>query len=206
MRIETVILQPLSVNCYLIVSDDKEALIVDPGGEPERVAAKIEELGVKPVGIINTHGHFDHIGGVTELKNRYGIPFSIHKDDDFLLTQSVDHAAKFGFPRIDPPKAERLLSDGDKIEFGGEEIEVIHTPGHTPGGVSLYIPAIKTAITGDTLFREAVGRSDFPYAEHETLIKSVKERLLVLPDETKVLPGHDIPSTIGHEKKWNPFT
>ncbi|ADD68216.1 beta-lactamase domain protein [Denitrovibrio acetiphilus DSM 12809] len=204
MKLESIIVGPLAVNCY-IISKDGKAVIVDPGGNTESIVKYLKQGKLTPVAIVNTHGHFDHIGSVSQLKEAYDIPFMLHKDDEFLCSHGAESSAMFGFDKIENPAITDYLTDGQQLSLGGIEIGVIHTPGHSPGGVCLYVRELKSVMTGDTLFLESVGRSDFPYASTEQLMHSIREKVFSLPDETKVFPGHGPSSSIGHEKKFNPF-
>lgn len=204
MKLNTIVVGPLGVNCYIISKDDK-AVIIDPGGDAPEIVKFLETNNLVPVAIVNTHGHFDHIGGVDELVKKYDIPFYIHKDDEFLVGHGAQTAMMFGTPAITNPTVTNYLSDEEELELSGINIKVMHTPGHSPGGVALYIKEIASVITGDTVFLESIGRSDFPYASHDQLLNSIKTKLITLPDETKVYPGHGPASSIGHEKEYNPF-
>jgi len=205
MKLDHMVVRPLFVNCFFLSDDDGNLIVFDPGGDADLIIDKIESENLKPKMILNTHGHFDHIGAVSELKEKYGIPFYIHKDDEFLLGQSKSHASLFGAEPAPVPAADGYVKDGDEIEFGGGKIKVLHTPGHTPGGVCYFIEPINAVITGDTLFCEGIGRSDFPYANHLELINGIAEKLLTLDDAVTVHPGHEEFSTIGWEKKNNPY-
>jgi glyoxylase-like metal-dependent hydrolase (beta-lactamase superfamily II) len=204
MNIDSIVVGPLGVNCY-IVSDGGEAVIVDPGGHAGHIAGLLDKNKLKPVAIVNTHGHFDHIGAVSELIDKYSIPFKLHRDDEFLVGHGSQTGTMFGFPPTVNPDVSEYIKEGDVIKLNGLTIRVIHTPGHTPGGVSLYVPELKSVITGDTLFLESIGRSDFPYADHSQLLAGIRNGLWTLPDDVRVLPGHGPASSIGHEKKYNPF-
>lgn len=204
MRIDTIVVGPLGVNCY-ILSEGGSAVIVDPGGDAAEIVRFLESNGLKPAAIVNTHGHFDHIGAIDELMKKYDIPFYIHRDDEFLVGHGAQTAMMFGAPEQVNPSVTNYLEDGQELEIGGVRMKILHTPGHSPGGVSIYLEEISSVITGDTLFLESIGRSDFPYASHDQLIGGIKSKLAVLPDDTKVYPGHGPESSIGHEMKYNPF-
>lgn len=201
---DSMVVGPLGVNCY-ILSDNGKAVIIDPGGHASEIAKYLTKNELTPVAIINTHGHFDHIGGVSELAERYGIPFRLHNGDEFLIAKGSDASTMFGFGVMKNPQITSHLTDGEVINFEGMSINVLHTPGHSPGGVCLYIKELNSVITGDTLFLESIGRSDFPYGDHGQLINSIKSKLMTLDDDVKVYPGHGPASTIGHEKSYNPF-
>lgn len=192
-------------NCYIIGCEEtKEGIVVDPGAEGQRILKKIEELGLKVNKIILTHGHVDHIGALAEVQEATGAKVLIHADDAAQLTDASKNLSAFVGQKMSVKAADQLLADNDKIECGKLTLEVIHTPGHTRGGISLRCePDI--LITGDTLFAGSVGRSDFPGGSHSQLISSIKNRLLIFPPETKVFPGHGPSSTIDEEKRENPF-
>jgi len=190
----------LEVNCYIVADEaTKEAAIIDPGAEPQVIKDYILKNNLKPLFIINTHGHADHIGG----NKFFDLPVFIHENDkDFLTDARKNLSAMFG-PGIGSPEAAKLIKDGDKIKVGSITLEVMHTPGHTPGGVSLKTD--KVVFTGDTLFFEGVGRTDLPDSSGEALIDGIKKKIFTLSDETIVYPGHGPASAVGHEKKNNPF-
>ncbi|MCG8472718.1 MAG: MBL fold metallo-hydrolase, partial [Desulfobacterales bacterium] len=162
-----------------------------------------EKLTVKA--ILNTHGHFDHVGANKRLKEATGAPIMIHEDDARMLSELSITAMAFGLKAENSPAADRLLKDGDTISFGEITLEVRHTPGHTPGGVTFYCEAEKVAFAGDTLFYGSIGRTDLPGGNYGTLISSIKTQLFSLPDETVVYTGHGPKTTIGTEKQYNPF-
>ena len=190
----------MAANCYILGCERTHgAAIIDPGADEKAIERQIAVLGLEPKMIINTHGHVDHIGANSKL----GLPVYIHKADAGQLTDPVKNvSASIGMPLKSPPAA-KLLQDGDRIDIGDIDIEVIHTPGHTPGSICLKFRDI--VFTGDTLFAEGVGRTDFPGGSEPELLKSIQEKLFVLPDSTKVYPGHGPATTIGHEKRKNPF-
>lgn len=191
---------PLETNCYIFgCAATKEAAVIDPGAEDALIKKQIDTLGLTPKCVINTHGHGDHIGANSKM----GLPVFIHASDAQLLTDPVKNISEMLGVTVSSPPANRLLEDGDKIEIGNLVLEVIHTPGHTSGSICLKCEDV--VFTGDTLFAEGAGRTDLPGGSEFKLIKSIKERLLVLPDGTKVYPGHGPPTSIGHEREHNPF-
>lgn len=191
-------------NCYIVYcKNTKEGMIVDPGGDMQTILGKIEEKELNIKYIVLTHGHGDHIGAVPELKEKLGVPLLIHEEDkDMIRDPEINLSSIMAMGEISL-KADRLLKDGDMIELGDISAQVIHTPGHTKGGISLKIGGY--LITGDTLFRRSIGRTDLAGGNYDTIIKSIKEKLLILDDELIVLPGHGEASTILEEKQSNPF-
>lgn len=187
-------------------------MIIDPGGEGDFISQKVLDLKLEPEFILATHGHFDHVLGVTELKLAFDIPFLMHKGDLFLLKRTRETAEYFLGPGACPEIPEELdlssladsfIKEGDVIKFGREKLGVIETPGHSPGGVSFYDKSSGVLFSGDTLFRQGIGRTDFSYASSEELEESLK-RLFELPDETAVYPGHGPETTLAAERPLYP--
>ena len=203
MLVKTITVGPFFENCFLVADEKtKEAWIVDPGAEGSRIRAEIQRLGLKPLKILLTHAHGDHIGAVEELRKHYNIPVFIHeKDHPLLISAEKNLSAAFGMP-ISVGKADGFLKEGDQLKLGGLSFEIIETPGHTPGGITIY--GEKTAFTGDALFAGSIGRYDFPHSDGEVLMQSLR-RLLKLPDDTAVYSGHGAATTIGRERETNPF-
>ncbi|MCG8400336.1 MAG: MBL fold metallo-hydrolase [Firmicutes bacterium] len=196
---------PMEANCYIIgCAETKEAAVVDPGAEGGRILSRLEKLGLQCKSIILTHGHMDHVGAINEVRQATDANVMIHSGDADMLTSPAQNLSLFMGSMLKFKKADRVLEDGDKVQVGNVLLEVIHTPGHTPGGICIKIKG-GGIITGDTLFAGSVGRSDFPGGSHNVLINSIKTRLLNFPDDTKVYPGHGPESSIGAEKKYNPF-
>ena len=204
MIIQSLVVGPIQANCF-ILGDEKtqEAVVIDPGDEAKRILAGLQKQALKLKYIINTHGHFDHVGANKALKEKTGAPILIHRVEAPLLAQLSSSAAVWGMQVDDSPPADRLLEDGDRISFGEITLEVIHTPGHSLGGISLYTP--KDLFVGDTLFAGSIGRTDFPGGDYEQLISGVRTRLFVLGDDVRVFPGHGPATTIGQERRYNPF-
>lgn len=193
-----------AANCYLVYEENnREAIIIDPGGDADDIIAKVEELGLDTKYIILTHGHGDHIAGVEAIKDRFNIPVAIHKKDKDILEDSDRNFSSTMAMGAVEVVADILLEEGDRIEFGGLIGKIIHTPGHTPGGITINIE--NCLFTGDTLFAGSIGRTDFPGGSFEDIINSIKDKLLIYPDETLVYPGHGVSSTIKGEKDNNPF-
>ncbi|NQU73198.1 MAG: MBL fold metallo-hydrolase [Candidatus Omnitrophica bacterium] len=191
---------PLETNSYIFGDEgSREVVLIDPGGESNKINKFIKAANLKLKYVINTHGHGDHIGGNSD----FNVGVLVHKlDKDFLENPLLNLSASFG-AQVISPKASRFLNDGDKIDIGNVYLEVIHTPGHTPGGICLRYDNL--IFSGDTLFFEGVGRTDIPNASWEALMDSLKNKLMQLPDACKVYPGHGSETTIGHERKNNPF-
>lgn len=191
-------------NCYIIGCEkSREAIIVDPGENSDYILERINELEVKPKYIVLTHGHGDHIGAVPEIKKVLKIPVMIHKDDEELIIDAEKNYSKhmkIGAVEIKPDK---LLHDQDKIKFGDLIADIIHTPGHTPGGISIKIG--DNILTGDTLFSNSIGRTDFFGGSFDNIIKSIKDKILIYNDEVKIFPGHGEETTVGKERLTNPF-
>ena len=197
---------PLSANSFIIGCEEtREGIIVDPGGDPEKIIAAIDGLGLRITSIINTHGHFDHVGGNLRLLEHTGAKLLVHEKDIHLLSKASDIAARYGGTSDNSPPPDSFLADGMILQVGRYRIGIIHTPGHTPGGCCLYMEDEGVLISGDTLFAEGVGRTDFPGGSHQGLIESIRTRLFTLPENTRVYPGHGPSTTIGHEKRHNPY-
>lgn len=204
MKIIVMTTSGYGTNCYIVFSEKtKKGIIVDPGGEASRILDIVEENNIDVQSIILTHGHGDHIGGVEEVKSALNIPVLAHKDEVELLGDGgLNYSSSMSFGAIEM-KADVLLVDGEEIDYDGFKVKVIHTPGHTEGGISLIIGNV--IISGDTLFAGSIGRTDFPGGDYNTIIESIKEKLLVYPDDYQVLPGHGPATTILKERKTNPF-
>ena len=209
MKVTTLMVGPLQANCYLLAEGrGTPAAIIDPGGDGPLIKAAVERDKLQPVVIIDTHGHIDHIAANSYLKKIYRVPLLIHEADASSLTNPALNLSALGLGSFSSPPADRLLRDGDEIEVGALRLKVLHTPGHTPGGICLLLRRLTDpdiVITGDTLFAGGVGRTDFPGGSMEELMNSIRVKLLALPEETIIYPGHGPASTIGRERKSNPF-
>ena len=195
---------PIETNCYILsCAATRKAVIVDPGGDPDVIEAYVEEAKLEPVEVISTHGHSDHIASVEDLRERYAIPFAIHAADLDIIKLSVREAPFWGMGRIREPKVDRVIAPGDEIVFGNERGKVLHTPGHTPGGISILFEGF--VLVGDTLFNRSIGRTDLHGGDFDTLIDSIRTQLLTLPDDTIVYCGHGPRTTIAEERGENPF-
>lgn len=204
--IKTLVVGPLDVNCYLLWEvSDKSAVVVDPGGDVGEIKAEIDKLGLDVKYVVNTHGHFDHVGGNGPMAEVLGVPVAIHSDDVPLVEAAHIQGSHMGVPTDQQPSPSIELEDGGVIEAGSLKVKVIHTPGHSPGGVCLYVEEDKILITGDTLFAGSVGRTDLPGGSFDALMASIREKILPLGDDVRIFPGHGQASTIGEEKEINPF-
>jgi glyoxylase-like metal-dependent hydrolase (beta-lactamase superfamily II) len=199
-----------ATNAYIVAeAPGSAALVVDAPPEPDVIGTVLVEHDLTLAGVLLTHGHIDHTGGSGELTGSSGATVYVHPDDDFLTLHPVEQVrAMFG---MTPPGLyavpEKLesLADGDRLQLAGFDIEVRHTPGHTPGHCCFYLEEQETLFSGDQLFAGSIGRTDFPYGSHQALTASMAKKVMVLPDETRVLPGHGPETTIGHERRTNPF-
>jgi len=204
MQIARLVVGPLQVNCY-VVSDEKtkEAIVIDPGDDAEDILRLVNGKGLKVRYIVNTHAHFDHVGANKQLKDATGAELLIHQEDDKLLGNTAGQARMFGMTAPSSPKADRFVKHGDVVTAGAVSLTVLHTPGHSAGGICLVGDGV--AFTGDALFAGSIGRTDLMGGDLMTLITSIKTNLMTLPDETVVLSGHGPQSTIGEERRENPF-
>ena len=204
MIIDTLAVGPIMANCYILgCRETGLAAVIDPGDEPQRILAAVARNKLKVTAILNTHGHFDHVGANAPLKAATGADIMIHALDAPMLADLASAGRMFGLRVENSPLPDRTLSDGDRIAVGNLSLEVIHTPGHTPGGVAFYTNA--AVFVGDTLFAGSIGRTDLPGGDFDTLIRSIHTRLFTLDDAVQVYPGHMGLTTIGREKRHNPF-
>ncbi|MBF0398207.1 MAG: MBL fold metallo-hydrolase [Desulfobacterales bacterium] len=191
-------------NCFILGCEKtKEGVVIDPGDEVDKILLYLANLKITVKYIINTHGHFDHVGGNKRLKTVTNASLVIHQLDAPMLSIISYSAASFGLSGENSPPPDMTVVDGDIINFGNASLKVIHTPGHTKGGISLYSEG--NVFVGDTLFAGSIGRTDFPGGDYQTLIDSIKEKLLPLGDHVKVYTGHGPQTTIGQERRYNPF-
>lgn len=204
MKILTLVAGPIGVNCYIVMDEEtSEGIVIDPGGNAGDIIREVNNNKMTVKYVVNTHGHSDHIGANTEICKAFDAKLLIHEADKKMLTDSRANLSFFMGMNIISKPADAFIKNGDVIEFGNCKLKVIHTPGHSEGGVCLVTDGI--VFSGDTLFAESIGRCDFPGGSEIVLINSIKEKLMVLPDDTKVLPGHGPATTIGWERKYNPF-
>lgn len=204
MDYEMIVVGALETNCFLVYCEEtQECAIVDPGAEGDKIFALISEKGFKPVVILNTHGHVDHIGANRDMKERFNIPLRIHSLDSPMLGETQQSELSFFLQASTSPPADSFFEEGDKIEIGKFSLDVIHTPGHSPGSVSFIGDGF--LLSGDTLFCQGVGRTDLPGGNWEEMVSSVKNKIFTLPEEMVVLPGHGPSTSVGREKNTNPF-
>ncbi|MEA5115363.1 MAG: MBL fold metallo-hydrolase [Geobacteraceae bacterium] len=206
MIIETIPVGPLQVNCYILGCEESgEGVVIDAGGSVDRILSKVKANGLKIKYLLSTHGHFDHVGGNRAFLEATGARYMIHERDAFLLSMASSSARSFGVEVENSPEPDDFLEDGMTIEFGKQQLQVIFTPGHSPGGCSLFCANEGVVFTGDTLFNGSVGRTDLPGGSMEMLIRAIKQRLFTLPETTRVYPGHGPSSTIAIERVSNPY-
>lgn len=198
---------PLGVNCFVIGCEETgKGVIVDPGGDAHKIIAMVDGHKLEICAILNTHGHFDHVGANRAIVDRYKAPLMIHQADAGMLQRVKEVSSRYGIPGgVDSPAPDSFLEDGQEIAIGNLKIKVLHTPGHTQGGCCLYLESEKRVITGDTLFEDSIGRTDLPGGNHEQLLSSIRTKLFTLADDVTVYPGHGPATTIGYEKQNNPY-
>lgn len=198
---------PYQQNCSLIWCErSRRAALIDPGGDVDLLLAAVEKAGVTLEKLLLTHGHLDHVGGAHELARRLGLPIlGPHPDDAFLFDSLPAQAQMFGFPPATTFTPDQWLNDGDTVTLGELALRVIHTPGHTPGHIVLFEPKSRHAFVGDVLFKGSIGRTDFPRGNYEDLIDSIRDKLFPLGDDVAFIPGHGPMSTLGFERRNNPF-
>lgn len=206
MLFETIVVGDLGVNCYLLAdSETKEGVVIDPGAEAEKILAAIRAKGIKVRYLLNTHGHFDHIGANRRVAEATGGTLMINREDEPFLSLAAQAARSYGLTAENSPPPAAYFADGDRLRFGRHELQVIHIPGHSPGGSCFYLADEAMLISGDSLFAESIGRTDLPGGSQGLLVISIRTKLLTLPAETRVFPGHGPATTIGHEKQHNPY-
>ncbi|MFV0593319.1 MAG: MBL fold metallo-hydrolase [Draconibacterium sp.] len=209
IKIQKFVVNPLAENTYILSDETGECIFVDPGfyypEEHDEVKDYIAANKLKPVKIANTHCHFDHIMGVEFVRNEYRVPFYAHRDDLFLVERASVQAQTFGMTMEQVAGPDYFFEEGESVTFGNSELKIIHVPGHAPGHVVFYSEKEQILIAGDVLFYGSIGRTDLPGGDYDTLISGIKTKLLTLPGETKVYSGHGPETTIGNEKRSNPF-
>jgi hydroxyacylglutathione hydrolase len=206
MILETFPVGPLQCNCTILGDEDaREAIVIDPGDEVTRIHRRLASLGLKLKQILITHAHIDHIGGALKLKRLTGAPILLNENDLPLLAMMDEQAGWLGIETPETAPPDESLTDGQRVGLAAYPAQVLHTPGHTQGSVCLHFAPLKLLIAGDTLFAGSIGRTDLPGGDSVQIIDSIQTRLLALPDETQVLPGHGPVTSIGTERKKNPF-
>lgn len=207
MQVAIVPVTAFEQNCSIILCEETgKAAVVDPGGDIPKIEAQLAEMGATLEKILLTHAHIDHAGGTGELAEKYDLPIEgPHKDDQFWIDGLSDQSRMFGFPEVKSFTPTRWLDDGDAVSVGNLNLQVIHCPGHTPGHVCFYDEGAKLAFVGDVLFKQSIGRTDFPKGNHSDLIASIKEKLFPLGKDVQFIPGHGPTSTFGEEMVNNPF-
>ena len=204
-KVERVLCGSVGTNCYFLINTQtQETVIIDPADDAPMLSAKLKEKNLKPAAILLTHGHYDHIMAVEELRKEYGIPVIAHEEEKQILENPKGNlSTMIGMPFT--VKADRFVKDEELLVTAGFSIRVLHTPGHTIGGCCYYLADENLLFRGDTLFWESVGRTDFPTGSMSALVRSIKEKLMVLPESTRVYPGHMGSTSIENEKQNNPF-
>lgn len=210
LQIHTLVFSPFQENTYLMFDETNECAIVDPGmltvAEEEKLMQTIDQLGLTPVLVLQTHLHIDHVFGSRFVFEKYGLMPRAHVDDAFLLNRIQDYARQYGIDKMkNPPELGSALTENDEVTFGHTTLRVIHVPGHSPGGIVFYNAEASVLLAGDVLFRGSIGRSDLPGGNQHELIEGIQAKLMVLPDEVQVYPGHGPATTIGYERANNPF-
>jgi len=209
MNIKKFTFNPVEVNAIVLWDDTLECVIIDSAcfypHEEQKLQLFIETLHLKPVRLLNTHGHFDHLMGNAFVEKTWGLKSEIHIEDNYLVEQASNQALMFGMSMSKPPLPGRFIEEGDILTFGNSSLKAIFVPGHSPGSLAFYSEADKLLIAGDIIFNGSVGRTDLPKGNHEQLITGIKEKLLVLDPATKVYCGHGPETTIGAEKSYNQF-
>jgi glyoxylase-like metal-dependent hydrolase (beta-lactamase superfamily II) len=206
MKLESLTVSLFQENCYIVGDENVgEGILIDPGDEASRIALAVENTGLEIGRIIITHPHIDHVGAVAELAEEYSCPVLMHPEGEEMLDDLPSQAMMMGVRLGSIPQLSGHVEDGQRIRVGGITLEALYTPGHCPGHVAFYCESEGMLFSGDTLFAGGIGRTDLPGGEMETLMHSIQERLLTLPEDTRVYTGHGAPTTIGEEKAHNPF-
>ncbi len=209
IKVEKFVVNPLGENSFIVSDETGECIFIDPGfyyeEEYQEIREYIKENKLTPIKITNTHCHFDHIMGVEFVRDEFGIPFHAHTEDSFWVNRAVEQAEMFGFEMNPVAPIETFLVENEFVEFGNSKLKIIHIPGHSPGHVVFYSEADKILIAGDVLFYGSIGRTDLPGGDYEKLLSNIKNKLFALPDDTKVYCGHGPETTLGFEKRSNPF-
>lgn len=207
MKFSVVPVTAFQQNCTIAWCEQTcKAAVIDPGGDISQITKVLEQNGLTLEKILLTHGHIDHAGGTAELAAQFGVPIEgPHRGDSFWIEQLAQQSQMFGFPQVESFEPTRWLEDGDNVLVGNSVLQVLHCPGHTPGHVVFYDAESNVAQVGDVLFQGSIGRTDFPGGNHDELLHSITEKLFALGDDVRFIPGHGPQSTLGHERKTNPF-
>jgi glyoxylase-like metal-dependent hydrolase (beta-lactamase superfamily II) len=209
MKVTCLTFNPFEENTYLLHDDTNECVVIDPGcydkEEREQLKSYIAENGLNVVRLLNTHCHIDHVLGNQFVAGTYNVGLEIHREDEQTLRAVAAYAPSYGFQQYSETLPTAYLEEGDTVKFGKTELQVLFTPGHAPGHIVFYNGPEKICIGGDVLFQNSIGRTDLPGGDFDTLINSIKDKLFALPDDVTIYPGHGPETTIGHEKKHNPF-
>jgi len=206
MLLRTVVVTEFMTNCFIVADETtKDAIIIDPGGESQKIMREVEQMGVNVSAAVCTHAHVDHIGALKDIKDAFSPAIMLHQAELPVLKTASKMGRLFGVSIDDPPEPDRFLAEGDQISFGSHSLTVIETPGHSPGGISLITSDGKFCFAGDALFAGSIGRTDLPGGDYNTLIDSIKTKLIPLGDDVKVFTGHGPATTIGVERRYNPF-
>jgi hydroxyacylglutathione hydrolase len=210
LHVKSLVFSPFQENTYIVYSDNNECAIVDPGmffpGEEQDLVSFLQQMELKPVKLLQTHLHLDHVFGTSFVYRQYGLKPMAHEDDAFFTERTIEMAAQFGLELSEnPPAPVKFLKDKELVRLGEVTFEVIHIPGHSPGGILFYCKEEKVLLAGDVLFKGSIGRSDLPGGNQHDLIEGIRCRILTLPDDVTIYPGHGPITTIGEEKRTNPF-
>jgi hydroxyacylglutathione hydrolase len=207
MIIETFPVGPIGCNCTILGDEEThEAIVIDPGDDPAEILTRLERHKLKATQLVCTHTHIDHVGAIHEVQERLGTPAAIHKADLFLFDKLDVQAQWCGMPVPKRGVIDQFVADGDAVSCHGVEMGVIHTPGHTPGSSTFHLKGERNILfTGDTLFMQSIGRTDLWGGSHQDILRSIEKKLMTFDDDTIVIPGHGRATTIGHERRYNPF-
>jgi hydroxyacylglutathione hydrolase len=207
LRVAIIPVSPFQQNCSLVFDEEtKRGVVVDPGHDVDRIMEAISKLGITVEMILLTHGHIDHAGSADELREKLGVHVvGPHRDDQFFMDSLAVRGLEFGMRGCRNVTPDRYLSDGDTVEVAGFTFEIVHAPGHSPGSVVFFSRAHQFALMGDVLFKQSIGRTDLPGGDHDTLLRSIREKVIPLGDDVSFLPGHGQASRIGDERLSNPF-
>ncbi len=204
MIVEKIVVGTLMENAYIVADEeDKVGIIIDPGDEPERIVERVNTLGLTVNKLVCTHGHVDHVGAIEALKQEFGVGFYLHQDDEVYLPHTADQGRLYGMPDLENPRVDTYIKDSDRLAFGRLELEVISTPGHSPGCVVLFCG--QDAFVGDLIFSGSIGRTDLPGGDYGVMVASLEAIMRRLPDDTRLHPGHGESTTMAVERRYNPF-